>query len=775
MPTRRHAAALAVSLATFAAPALADDAAPSGTATAVSSTPIADDITAPRRRAENTIFLKEISVYSTRTPEQVLDVPANVTVIPGERIERQMITDMQELVRNQPGIDVDRQTSGTDPFNTFGGFTIRGVGGNRVQMIIDGSRVPERITDGTRDYLDFDFIDQAEIIRGPGSVLYGSDALGGIVALETVDPEDILETDSNFNGRISSNFDSFDRGLDNALTLAARAGPKVEVLAGISYDFAEEGRLSRARADGGLYGCPRNIALGATPCNKLDPTKDTSQRFLGKAVIKPHEDHRLELSADHLDRQTDVEFNQVLGPQFSAFSGLPTGVVIDSYDRQLDRYRQRFALEHQWTIDTSVLDRLKWTAAYAPQGYERSGTERRTNAAGEREIDTDVLEFSEDFYELDVQANSSFTAFGTTHEFTYGFDGDYAQTNYRREDRVENLDTGDVNVTRAGGFNFANANTTRADAYVQDEIGLFGDRVRLLPGVRFAYYSIDPNPDADYQAVVGAEPRKISSTDFQFKFGATVDLDDNFSVYGQYAEGFKMPTSEQLFTSLPGTFFNLIPAPDLKPEEVTNYEIGVRGSFERGGFSVNGFYAEYTDFIQSFFNPPGTNNFTFRNISEVTIYGIEASGEAAVSEEVTLSASLAWQHADQVVEPGADEVPFDVAPLMGTAGVSYMPGFVPGLRLDAIGTFADSQDRQSRQTLFKPDGFAVFDTYASYDITDSVRLTAAVLNLTDERYFQTPFPNAFEKSVSDAVARTNPLELQTAPGRTFRVGIDVLF
>ncbi|MEQ9126235.1 MAG: TonB-dependent receptor, partial [Alphaproteobacteria bacterium] len=77
--------------------------------------------------------------------------------------------------------------------------------------------------------------------------------------------------------------------------------------------------------------------------------------------------------------------------------------------------------------------------------------------------------------------------------------------------------------------------------------------------------------------------------------------------------------------------------------------------------------------------------------------------------------------------------------------------------------------------LFRPDGYAVFDAYASYDLTETVRLTAAVLNVTNERYFEWPLPNAFENSVSDAVARSNPLELQTQPGRTFRVGIDVLF
>lgn len=54
-----------------------------------------------------------------------------------------------------------------DPFTTFGGFTIRGVGGNRIQMQVDGFRVPERIIDGSRDNLDFSFTKQVKIVSDP--------------------------------------------------------------------------------------------------------------------------------------------------------------------------------------------------------------------------------------------------------------------------------------------------------------------------------------------------------------------------------------------------------------------------------------------------------------------------------------------------------------------------------------------------------------------------------------------------------------------------------
>lgn len=61
-----------------------------------------------------------------------------------------MVRDVQDLVRYGPGITVAKTTAGTDPFGNLAGFTLRGVSNNRVQMLIDGTRVIESIVDGNR-------------------------------------------------------------------------------------------------------------------------------------------------------------------------------------------------------------------------------------------------------------------------------------------------------------------------------------------------------------------------------------------------------------------------------------------------------------------------------------------------------------------------------------------------------------------------------------------------------------------------------------------------
>ena len=717
--------------------------------------------------------LDQITIYGNRQESTVLEVPANITVIDGEKIDDRAITDMKELVRDVPGVEVFRQSSGTDPFNSYTGFTIRGVGQNRVQLLVDGGRIPERITDGRRDYFDFNFTKQVDVVRGPGSVLWGSDALGGIVAVETIDPEDLLRGEKS-GGEAEIGFSSFDNEINTAASYAYQFTPQISVLGGLSHTKANEPELSNADPNGGPFGsCPRNLADGATPCNEFDPTDKQSFRGLGKVVIAPTgKEHRLELIADYLHRDTDVDFNQVLGPVFN-FLGAPTGDVITDFDRNLETQRQRYALEHKWNVGGSFISDVKWSVGHSMSSDIRSGTESRTAANNDLIEEDDLLSLKENFTELDIQLTSKFDVAGMNHLVTWGFDGDRATTDYERVDTVRNLTSGAVTVTRAGGFNFANATTIRADVYAQDQIELFDGRLEITPGVRVAYYNLDPRPDADYQVVVGSEPKQISNTQVLYALSADLNLTNELSVYAAFSQGFKMPTSEQLYTSLPGAFFNLIPNPDLRPESVNNYEVGLRGEFEGGFFSVNGFYADYKDFIQAFVFQPNGVDITFENLSSVDLYGIEASGGYEFMENLTGDFTFAWQQGIQKANPNAAEQKFVSPPVKAVVGLTYVePEY--NLALEAVGTAVGKTTRVTNAANFQPHGYALLDLYARWKPTKNSQLRFGIKNVFDKAYYDFGAANT-NLSPSDSVRRVNPIELQRGAGRVFEVSYKVTF
>lgn len=724
------------------------------------------DVPSDTTRATGTTLLKKITIFGDRQGRKPLDVPANITVIDNEELADHGITDMQELIRYEPGIEVGRQTSSTDPFNTFGGFNIRGVGGNRVQMLVDGARLPERIIDGTRDYLDFNFTKQVDIVRGPGSVLWGADALGGIVALETIDPDDLLFDGKQFGGKTGISYNSLDNEINSSIAYAHKFSDQLSVLGGLSYTHANEAEFGNARVDGGVWDCPRNISAGATPCNELDPTNKNSYRGIAKAVFTPNDDHRFEFTADYMQRITDVDFKTTLGLATN-------GDVIHNYDRSLDLYRGHFSVEHEWDIGNKFIDDLKWSISYSPNGYERTGVETKTLSGGDDIIEEDFLSFDEEFIEFDAQFTSRFDTGNVGHTITWGFDGDLTFTDYQRIDIERNLTAGTVTESRGGGFNFANATTVRADIYVQDQIELFDGRLELTPGVRYATYNLDPRPDPDYQPVIGSEPVEVTETATLYALGVNVELDDTFSIYGAFNQGFKMPTAQQLYTSLPGTFFNLLPAPDLRPETVNNYEVGLRGEFERGYFSVNFFHADYTDFIASFYNVPGTNDYTYRNLASVTLYGIEASGEMDLSDVHKINFSFAWQEGTQQANATADPTYFTAPPLKAVVGLNYsMPQY--NLTLGATAILVSAVTRTDSITDFKPAGYGLLDVSAKWQPTMNSQLRFGIKNVFDQRYFQANASN-YALTASDNVARANPIELQTGPARTFELSYNVKF
>ena len=137
-----------------------------------------------------------IVVTATRTERALDDVPNVVTAIDRERMDRELVRDLKDLFRYEPGITV---TSGTGTrFGGIGDIRIRGLGGNRVRIETDGIAVPDAFSIGSfssanRNFVDLDTLKAVEVVRGPGSALYGSDALGGVVSFVTKDPSDYLD------------------------------------------------------------------------------------------------------------------------------------------------------------------------------------------------------------------------------------------------------------------------------------------------------------------------------------------------------------------------------------------------------------------------------------------------------------------------------------------------------------------------------------------------------------------------------------------------------
>lgn len=710
-----------------------------------------------------------ITVTATRQEEKILNVPQTINVITRQTMDDHNVNNVEEMLRHTPGVHATRQISaGNSVFGGIGSISMRGVGGNRILTVVDGDRVIEasEMTGdvGNRMFVDTQMLKSAEIARGPASTLWGADAMGGMVAYQTIDPDDLLKG-REFGGKASIGWDGLNYGKSEHGSMAFQFRDDLQALIGYTHRTHDETRLRKAR----------NVNCGREgfSCGKMLPSHTEIHNALGKVVYRPNQDHQFKLTGEFFESNTHTH----LPFSTQAMMGMGGKSFLEGYDyRGQDQKRSRLAFEHKWDVNTNWLDSLKWRVSYSDQERDvfrdSYNTVSATMPSGitipYRTDQKRMTRYGQDMYQADIQFISSFDAWNTSHKLTYGFQGDLTETTIDVKD-VRSRHTGTPTVTKnANTATFADADTTRADLYIQDEIKLFEDRLTLTPGIRRAHYSLDPTGDYD----------KLSETRWLPQVGAIFKLDDTYSIYGRYAKGFKMPTAPQLFFSYDMGTTSIVPNPDLKPESSNSYELGFRGKYDKAWFSIGAFYTRYKNFISTL-EEIAENTYSSINLDRMKIYGLEASGEWQFAQNWSLNGSIDWQYAKYKDQQGND-VPWNVPPLTAMAGLKWK---LPEYRVttELFGTFARATHRDLKtynetteeyDDRFKPGGYAVFDGYVNWQMTKNLKLTASVTNILNKRYFDY---TAGGLDASNKTNPINPLELYTAPGRTFAVSLQASF
>ncbi len=133
----------------------------------------------------------QVTVTTTRSERDVLDVPGNVTVIDRETIQKSGARDVPDLLRREAGIFVTNTTTNPEGYTVEArGFNNGGGNGSGILVLLNGRRLNEpssSLADWSFVYLDN--IERIEIVRGPASAAYGDNAMAGVIHIITRDAE----------------------------------------------------------------------------------------------------------------------------------------------------------------------------------------------------------------------------------------------------------------------------------------------------------------------------------------------------------------------------------------------------------------------------------------------------------------------------------------------------------------------------------------------------------------------------------------------------------
>jgi iron complex outermembrane receptor protein len=132
---------------------------------------------------EKTIALNPITVSATLSPQEISKTGRNIIVIDQQTIQKLPANSIDEIIRYLPGVEV--QSRG--PMGTQSNITIRGGTFQQVLIILDGIRLNDPLTGHFNSYIPIhpDEIERIEILKGPAAVLYGTEAVGGVVHIIT--------------------------------------------------------------------------------------------------------------------------------------------------------------------------------------------------------------------------------------------------------------------------------------------------------------------------------------------------------------------------------------------------------------------------------------------------------------------------------------------------------------------------------------------------------------------------------------------------------------
>ena len=701
--------------------------------------------------------LEVITVTGSKLPRSLSEVANTITVIDDQRINRELSNDIKDLVRYEPGVSV---TSEAGRFG-IGGFNIRGIEANRVAMELDGVPVIEGFGIGDfassgRNLVDTGLLKSVEILRGPASALYGSDAMGGVVAYTTRDPADFLHGSDRYAG-IRSAYSSVDGGWRLGANAALAHGP-----------------FSALASYTGRRGEDRDNAL--TAANPQDYGNDSILvKLLYASPSGPR--NELVLDASVADIQTDIR-SLVHGPGRYATT---TSLSGDDTDQ---RYRVSF--EQSWPEGLGRVDQLIWRVYWQSSAVTQRTLQTldpvppRTPYATERRRRFD---YDQDSFGGEVTGETAFEFGRFSHRVVYGIEAMHSGIVELRDGLLTNLASGAATKTILGeNFpvrDFPESATFEFGLYSQDEIVLT-DRLTLIPALQVEYYSLAADPDPIFSednpatAIAAVEQASLSP-----KVGILYRPNESNTLFAQYARGFRSPPFDDVnigFT-IPQFGFTAIPNPDLKPETSDGFELGWRYNTGASDVGLALFLNRYKNFIESRVNlgidaQSGLLTFQSQNRVRAEIYGAEIRSSLWLAdfvdslEGLRLNLSGAWQYGQ---DTDRDEPLNSIDPPKAVLGLEYRP---PSERwgVEIISTLVASKDRSrvdnTELELFATPAYPIVDVLGFIDLHDRLQIHWGVMNLLDEAYWEWA-------DVRGVPAVDPNIPLHASPGRHFSLSLDL--
>lgn len=679
----------------------------------------------------------EVVVSATRWKQQRRDVPQKISTISEKDFQLLNPQTSADLLSTSGDVYIQKSQQGG------GSPMIRGFSTNRLLYAVDGVRMNNAIfrSGNLQNVISLDAfaMENVEVLFGPGAIIYGSDAIGGVMSFSTKNPT--LSTDSTilFTGSATMRGATANEEQSFHLDLSV-AGKKWGLLSSFTRNNYNDLRMGKNGPNDYLRDSLVVTQNGQDFIAKNGdnliqrPSGFDQVNFMQKVLFQPNKNWTFNYGFHFSETSEYGRYDRLTQKRNGTFRFAEWNYGPQKW--------QMHHVEALWNKKSKLFDKAKLNLAY--QQFEESRIDRNLNSSTRRVRTEKVYAYS---------ANLDFTKkLGSGHELFYGFESVVNQVfSEGFSTDIISLQEQEIQSRYPDAIWLSNA------LYFTDKIQL-NEKLSLEAGVRLSQFAIIADFNQNF-IQLPFNQINLNKVALNGSLGLLYRPVESWVVSVNLSTGFRAPNVDdmgKIFDS--EDFAVVVPNDDLTAEYAYNAEVSISKTFSNIlEFDLTGFYTYLNNALvrrnttlkgsDSLFFDGGLKRVqSIQNATFAEVYGIQAGIEIRMSKQIKLENKLNFQKGTEEMEDGSTSPSRHVAPLFSVSRISYkrekltlMASFIYNHELQ----YEDlNVGEQEKAYLYAADenglpyspAWYTLNVNAQYQLNKAVSVNLGIENITDQLY-----------------------------------------
>ncbi len=649
-------------------------------------------------------FLDEVVVTATRSEKKNFDLPMPISYIDEKRLEEISAPSVTEALEQIPGISLEK-----------GGYweskpIIRGLGGNRVLVLYDGDRETNlwagRLS--ITPFIDVGSVSKIEVLKGPGSALYGTDALGGVINIITKEVAFADSKEWKFENKITNSYSSVNEGWFGHYDMTGGAN-------GFGFRLGISGRDADNYEDGNG--------------NEVNNSQFENMNIDMKTLYKITDNQKITAS---------VRLNQI--DDF----GIPQKDPASPFSHFTRFDTQSYKLGYE-LLNFANIDNIKTKLFYVDQDRYYEGN-YPSHVQPVHNLKDNQIDSSAKGASFQVQKNIADSNLLTSGVDFVREDTDSWETQFIHRNKNNS-------IARSMIFQpVPHANRNHLGLFSQDEI-IFNDKLNFILGGRYDYFTTDADSitftDKKYDEKGKLTSSSSSTSNFGYEKDSAVTfnlatlykLTPNLHLTGTVSSGFRAPDIFERYSTRGGGSQILLGDPSLDSEYSYNFNTGIKARYSHLNAEFDIFYSRVNNYIDTILQPQsfvsGIPTYKYSNVLDAKLYGFDGNADFIITEKIKIFCRVAY-----VVGENLDnnERLNNIPPLNGAIGSRWESAFKNNFKywFEIEGEFYNRQNHPAENES-ETAGYGIGNLrggimFKHIGILKDVKLTINAENLFDKYY-----------------------------------------